>query len=107
MRRQLRQGDIMLTSIPNKPDGLKPTKPVLALGESTGHRHEIIDGEVFVGPDGRRFVEAREGTEIQHLTSAGAVADHAPLTIEPGWYEVGIERELDPFTDREAGFAVD
>jgi len=93
----IRQGDVMLIPIQALPPAAAARdNKTLALGEATGHSHVVIDGEVFVGEDGTLFVRAGGATRLRHQDQSGAVAEHLPLTLEPGVYEVRIEEEYTP-----------
>lgn len=96
MSKLIRQGDVLL--IPTKiGEKLKRSSTnILAHGEATGHAHRVIEGEVLVDEDGKMFVRSGEATVLRHQTKDGAVADHAPLTIPPGEWEVRIEEEYTP-----------
>lgn len=107
-----RQGDVYLIPV-DAPSNVKKAKNnVLALGESTGHAHKIEHGEVFVSSNGVLFVKSSEATELQHVDSSGTTWSpgrdlHKSYRIDPGWYQVGVERECDPFTDEEVGAVID
>ncbi len=95
-RKAIRQGDVLLR--PCKPRaGLSPhIEHILARGEATGHHHVVIDGEVLVDERGKLFVRATPGTKLRHQDERGAVADHLPLVVPAGDYEVLIEEEYTP-----------
>ena len=93
----IRQGDVLLRPVAALPPGLKPLESrTLAYGEQTGHAHVVIDGDVFVGEDGKLYVEARHGSQLRHQDQSGAVAEHLSLTLEPGIYEVRTEEDYSP-----------
>lgn len=105
---QNRQGDVLLNPLSSKPENLKPAaSKVLALGEATGHKHVVIDGDVYVGSDGQLVVHAKENTQLGHLTRDGGKADHLTYDVSPGWYSVTIERDCDPWTGQEVGRVID
>lgn len=86
----MRRDDIDISKLRRAKDN------VLALGESTGHRHEITLGEVYVGEEGELFIVAPEaGGRIEHLVG-DRQADHAPIDLEPGVYEYVPQREYTP-----------
>jgi len=95
----IRQGDVLLRKIkglPNKAN-LKPKDDnCVAYGEVTGHHHKVIDGDVFVDAKGGLYVEAAGKTCLRHQDQTGAVADHQPLNIPAGTYEIVIEEEYTP-----------
>ena len=93
--RMIRQGDVMLRPVTEVPQGAKQIgrqdgRVILAEGEVTGHHHAIRDaGVALLESDGRRFVSVADGgAELKH-------EEHATIKIEPGLYEVVIQREYD------------
>lgn len=95
---QARQGDVFIRAIDGVPP--KSAKPiptdaeyggvVLAYGEVTGHAHAIREGRARLYRDdaiGRTFLQVDAG---------GAVLsheEHSSVTLEPGLYDVTIQRE--------------
>ncbi len=69
---------------------------VLALGETTGHKHVIT----VERPDQMEVRQLENGQYILVLTAPGTVTheEHHPITIDPGTYRVGREREKDWFS---------
>jgi hypothetical protein len=94
MRRQWRQGDVLLeadTLIAELPcrDG-----DVLYQGEATGHAHRVHS------PDGSaRILVAGEDLLFLQVGAAGATIlheEHRPLKLDAGTYRVWRQREYDP-----------
>ena len=104
--RTIRHGDVMLIEVPAKVLD-KDRSPVIALGEATGHRHEVIGGDVYLDTDGTIVVRATKGTTIQHLDGSNSVVEHGVLEIPPGDWAVRIERDCNPWTGRESGEVID
>jgi hypothetical protein len=93
----IRQGDVMLIPLEALPQGAVAREDqTLALGEATGHSHVVVAGEVLVGEDGTLFVRASGATRLRHQDQSGAIAEHLPLDLEPGVYEVRIEEDYSP-----------
>lgn len=91
-----RHGDVVLHPIKSAEGNIIKHSGsfVLALGEATGHHHTItvadpVDMEIRETPAGFILVLKTEGT-LTHQ-------EHGPLTIAPGIYKVGAEREMDWF----------
>ena len=68
---------------------------VLALGEHTGHKHTITvprleDMEAYKLPDGGWLLKLKSGGSVKHN-------QHGEITVAPGLYRVGQEREHDWF----------
>jgi hypothetical protein len=92
------QGDISLFAFKGKVSGEKIKHNgtfVLALGEVTGHYHRI---EVL-NPDDLEIVKI-EGGYILTLRSEATIThqEHLPITLAPGKYRSGHEREKDWFS---------
>jgi len=104
--RIIRHGDVMLIEVAAKSLGNKQG-PVIALGKATGHRHEVVDGDVYLDTEGTIVVRATEETTIQHLDRSGAIVEHGVLEIPPGDWAVRIERDCNPWSDSEAGEVID
>lgn len=70
---------------------------VLALGEKTGHKHVIST----VNPNDLQAWKQLEGGWIITLKTEGTLVhnQHGTLTIAPGTYRIGQEREHDYFSE--------
>ena len=92
------QGDVLMFSQAELPQGLKPAKPeargfILAHGESTGHAHVIdcnADCEVFTNEINELYIWAKSQVTVKH-------DEHNTVTLDPGVWKVGRVRETDPF----------
>lgn len=91
----LRQGDVLLISTDSIPAEAKPVprdqgRVVLAYGEVTGHAHALMDREVeLLATDALRYLRVDRLSQLQH-------EEHSALMVEPGTYEVRIQREYSP-----------
>ena len=88
------QGDVIFRRI-NKIDEKSLTtitSSIIQEGEATGHAHRLTSGDYsfYSSPNNRRFLRVINPATITH-------EEHAPITLEPGEYEIGIVREYDPF----------
>ncbi len=99
MERMYQQGDVLLKRRESLPSHTKKLKPkargwVVAEGEATGHAHvlEVPGVELREDDNGVVWVNVSEAAELRH-------EEHHAQTIAPGVYEVGIVREVDPFTE--------
>lgn len=94
--KHLRHGDLSFhktKEVKGEKQGFKGSY-VLALGEHTGHKHQIAveegtldiykdtDGSIFLVIDGKAILTHEE---------------HKPVEFETGTYKMMIEREYDPF----------
>jgi len=111
-----RQGDVLLRYVGDLPNGLiavdredvGPTgRVVLAHGESTGHAHafralsvvgfrkESSEYEVNTGFHDFILVGG-SGATIRHEFASGATAEHDPISIPAGGYEILQQVEYSP-----------
>ena len=69
---------------------------VLALGETTGHKH-VITVEKATDMEIRRL---HNNEFLMTLLAPATVTheEHLPITLQPGTYRVGAEREVDHFS---------
>lgn len=99
----VRQGDVLLMRVEHTASELEsdPTKDprglVLADGESSGHYHAVFGTGAKLcryKATGRRVVVvAKSGGEIRVVGGgSGGVDRHTPISLEPGQYEVRIQR---------------
>ena len=105
-----RQGDILLVPIAPLADRqIKRIREngILAYGEATGHKHKIRDEDqenvmVVEAEDGSDFLEAiivrNQSAEIVHEDADGNEAEHLPIEVPPGTYQVVHQREADPLS---------
>jgi hypothetical protein len=105
------QGDVqfkMIDKLP--PSAVRIDNTPLAYGEISGHVHILtgdvnlfeMDGKTFavVGNDGGRMQHVLENnikpccmTEVEELP----VADHKSILLPPGTYEIGIQKQFNPY----------
>lgn len=106
------QGDVqfkMIDKLPN--NAVKIENKPLAYGETSGHVHIMtgdvelfeIEGRMYaiVGNDGARMQHIMENnitpecmTEVKELP----VADHKSILFPPGTYEIGIQKQYNPYS---------
>jgi hypothetical protein len=93
-----RQGDVALVRVAKLPPGTKrvkakATRPiVLAEGEVTGHAHtmeRVGVAEYSTPQTDTRYIVAEVEAWLRHQ-------EHAPITVEPGVYEIRHQREYAP-----------
>ena len=91
-----RHGDVLLKEIKSLPQNLtKLSHGILAEGETTGHKHQLITKtknafQLYRNEKGVMFLEVFTETPLVH-------EEHKTISIAPSIYEIGIEREYDPF----------
>ena len=103
MKKQFRQGDVLIEAIDTIPAGTKPAKnKILALGETSGHGH-IVTGkaEVMEDAEGNLFIDVPQEAKVEHLLVASGnwTEEHHPIALEAGKYKVIQQREYDPHQD--------
>jgi len=100
MTKFVHQGDIPFHPFEGKITGNKVKHDgsiVLALGEKTGHKHVI---SVIDHNDMQAWKQLEGGWVITLKTEGTLVHNqHGPLTIAPGTYRIGQEREVDWFLE--------
>lgn len=90
------QGDVPFYEHKGKIEGEKVTHKgslVLAFGEATGHHHtitvpDLTKMDAYKLADGGWILTLREEGSVTHQ-------EHGEITLAPGTYRVGRERELD------------
>jgi hypothetical protein len=105
------QGDVQFKLINNLPKNVvKVENKPLAYGEISGHVHILtgdvnlfeVEGKTYavVGNDGGRMQHVMENnvmpscmTKIDELP----VADHKSILLPPGTYEIGIQKQFNPY----------
>jgi len=96
MKKNYRQGDVYLFSVDSIPTGRVKEDKVVAYGEVTGHKHQVIDGDVFVDSEGGMYLSATVETKMKHMDASGKVADHNTVNVDPGNYRIVIQEEYQP-----------
>lgn len=96
-----RHGDVLIKQVAKMPKGAKKVftgkNYVVAEGEATGHNHRLATVEVdtefeIYELNGQKYLKLSGTSTITH-------EEHKPLTILPGIYVVGDEREWDYFSN--------
>ncbi|WP_334110774.1 hypothetical protein [Thermodesulfitimonas autotrophica] len=95
------QGDLYCVREKNIPERAHPVRPegnrfILRRGEATGHAHAVAaeEGVEVYEKDGCLYVATARFAAVTH-------EEHKPLTLEPGLWRIGIQREYDPFEEEE------
>jgi hypothetical protein len=105
------QGDVMFKQITTLPTNAKHIENIpLAYGEISGHVH-ILTGDVeLLESKGKRFAIVGKGkARLQHILEGNLkpfcmtevkelpIADHKSILFPPGTYEIGIQKQYNPF----------
>lgn len=100
MKKQIiyRQGDVLLKKIDRIPENANPTKnKVVAEGE--GHHEHVVDEEteVFV-TDESMYLAVNKAGRLEHVVTGTRIpAEHLPIDLPEGNYQVIKQREFDPY----------
>lgn len=97
-----RQGDVKIKMISELPKGEKKDAKdngvaVLAYGEVTGHKHQVIQGEVnffTIGESVNMF--SPKFLEVLSETALVVHEEHTQIPLVKGLYEIKIQREYFP-----------
>jgi hypothetical protein len=105
------QGDVQIKQIVSLPLGAKEkNNEPLAYGEVSGHVH-VLTGDVHLFEmEGKTYaVVGNDGGRMQHVLQNNVtpkcmtevvelpIADHKSILLSPGIYEIGIQKQFDPF----------
>ena len=90
-----RQGDVLLIKVEEREDLTNEVSPILAEGEVSGHKHEVVGGSVVTNSwqTSRKFVRSPGDTVLTH-------PEHGHLKINKGLFEFRLQREYDELTNR-------
>lgn len=89
-------GDVIIerAELPKNFDSLTRLEDnALALGEATGHRHQLFSETADLRECEKtkvRYLRLVEPTALRHQ-------EHREITLPPGDYRIGIQKEYDPF----------
>ena len=97
--RLIQQGDVLFKEVSKLPAGTVQDNSVdsrgvvFAEGEVTGHYHGTSTPGITMFRKGDvRFALVERPKEVTHQ-------EHGAVTLDPGIYEIGIVREIDPFSE--------
>lgn len=95
-----RQGDVLIRQIDKIPKNAKETdNMVIAVGE--GHHEHKVLGEIDVfESDETLYLKVNTEGQLVHVeTGTHIQADHLPIPLPVGNYEVIHQREYNPYVD--------
>jgi hypothetical protein len=94
--KQYRQGDILFIEVQELPKGIKKLEHcVIAEGEATGHKHQIVEEgaaalfELTNENGAVKFLQTMKDTLVMH-------EEHRPIPLKAGFYEIRQQREYQP-----------
>ncbi len=121
LSRKLKQfwhGDLLLQEVERVPRNAKRISGnIIAMGEATNHAHRVDGGSCVLWEYQKHFwnknetptmiVEIVDPATLVHVdVTTNEMADHSPVELPKGIYEVIRQVEQDPFT-QEARFVLD
>ena len=82
-----RQGDLLFTKVRELPKKLKKVQGGIILrGETTGHAHRLISGDVLKDKNGIMYLSVLTGGKVVH-------EEHNTISLPKGKYAVVRQRE--------------
>ena len=82
-----RHGDLLIAKVSSIPKSASPTSTnIIAVGEKTGHNHELNGSHRIYELDKYLYFEAKQDLEVKH-------PEHNTIQIPKGNYAVVHERE--------------
>lgn len=108
MGKMVRQGDVLFLPRDNNLDDFEGIsmpqsgKYTVLIGEKSGHAHKLDGDGVTFAPAGERSRGERGAIGFALVSKPVLLTheEHAPLTIEPGRYEIRRQRTYDPHAVR-------
>lgn len=96
-----RQGDVYFIAVSEGTAGAKEAaeeRRVVALGEVTGHRHEVFGGRMLVQGNDLYVESSQEDPAwMMHLTEQDEeTGEHTRIDLAPGVYHIPIQRQYEP-----------
>lgn len=86
-----RHGDLLLVYVDEIPASAERVDDlVLARGEATGHKHQLVGNALVYRNKGQQYVEIVDPTRLTH-------EEHHDILLPPGCYVVIHQREYDPY----------
>ena len=93
---QHEQGDLLFVRISDPVEKKEDKSPILALGETTGHMHQVrktdlSNCDVFLDSKGKLIVAVKPGKSATVVHE-----EHGPVELTEGNWEVRIQNEYQP-----------
>lgn len=99
---QFRQGDVLLEKVDSLPTTATPVgHNTVAKGEKSNHHH-LATGDTLLYEDtktGTSYLVVNTEGKLEHINViTNLMAEHNPIVLEKGVYEVVHQREYNPYT---------
>lgn len=96
--KQFRQGDVLIRQINNIPTGVKKSKTAVVAEGEGHHEHKAIgDLEVLELNDKFYLAVNTDGKLVHVHTGTETLAEHLPIELEQGFYEIIHQRQYNPY----------
>lgn len=92
--KKYQQGDVIVRAVKALPKTEKELveSGILAYGEATGHKHQIVGPGKLYRINGELWIDASGEITVKH-------EEHKPITLPAGTYKVGGVKEWDHFKE--------
>lgn len=102
-----RQGDVLLKQIDKIPkNAIVICNPIIAVGEGH-HEHKVIgEVEVYQNKETSYLSVGKDGRLVHVHTGTDEQADHLPIELPTGFYEVVHQRQYNPY-DKKSTWVLD
>jgi len=100
MKKQYRQGDVLIEEIITEITTKKSKETLLVRGEGRNHGHFIRGAEVYEGDDNAEwFVDVKSEAFLEHLLIDTGISakEHNTITVPKGRYRVIRQVEYNPY----------
>ncbi len=100
MKKQFRQGDVLLEEITTKITTKKSKETLLVRGEGRNHGHFVRGADVYEGVgDSEWFIDVESEAFLEHLLIDTGISakEHEAITIPKGRYRVIRQVEYNPY----------
>lgn len=88
--KKFRHGDVLIEEVKEIPDDCKKLNHlVLAKGEVTGHKHEVVGDSILYEKEGVLFLKVIQESVVNH-------EEHKTKVLPKGKYKVIKQREYEP-----------
>jgi hypothetical protein len=93
-----RQGDVLLRKIKSLPINTKTAKSkIIAIGEGH-HEHKAIGDLDVLELDEKLYLAVNSKGQLVHVhTGTETLAEHLPIELEQGFYEVIHQQQYNPY----------
>lgn len=96
--KQFRQGDVLIRQIATIPTGVKKAKTAVVAEGEGHHEHKAIGDLKVLELDEKIYLAVNSDGRLVHVhTGTETLAEHLPIELEQGFYEIIHQRQYDPY----------